>query len=54
MGVIHKQGYEMNVYIVTVQGRFVEVFMNENDADKLRHSLYMGGADGAVVIHKVI
>lgn len=44
----------MNVYIVTVQGRFVEVYANEEDAESMRFSLYMGGADGATVTHKVI
>jgi hypothetical protein len=44
----------MKVYIVTVQGRFVDVFLDEHEADSLRIKLYMGGADGATVIHKVI
>lgn len=44
----------MKVYIVTVQGRFVDVFMSEKDAENLRHSLYMGGADGVVVSGKII
>lgn len=45
---------QMNVYVVTVQGTFVEVYANEEDAEARRFSLYMGGANGAIVTHKVI
>lgn len=44
----------MSVYVVTVQGRFVEVFLDENDANALKHHLYMTGEDGAQVTHKTI
>ena len=44
----------MIVYVVTVQGRFVDVFSNEEDAEKLKKSLYMAGNDGIAVIHKSI
>ena len=44
----------MKVYIVTVQGRFVDVFTNEDDAKNLKHSLYMSGEDGIMIIPKII
>jgi hypothetical protein len=44
----------MIVYVVTVQGRFVDVFLNEADAEKLKKSLYMAGHDGIAVISKSI
>lgn len=44
----------MIVYVVTVQGRFVDVFSNEEDAEKLKQSLYMGGHDNIAVISKSI
>ena len=44
----------MIVYIVTVQGRFVDVFLNEVDAENLKKTLYMGGHDGICVISKSI
>lgn len=44
----------MQVYVVTVQGRFVDVFSNVEDAEALKLSLYMGGSDGISVTTKTI
>jgi hypothetical protein len=44
----------MQVYVVTVQGRFVDVFSNIKDAEALKHSLYMGGNDGIAIVPKTI
>lgn len=44
----------MQLYVVTVQGRFVDVFDDEESAKALKHSLYMGGADGIVIIPKTV
>lgn len=44
----------MQVYIVTVQGRFVDVFSNVEDAEALKLSLYMGGNDGVSILPKTV
>ena len=44
----------MMVYVVTVQGRFVDVFSNKDDAENLKQSLYMSGHDGISVITKSV
>jgi hypothetical protein len=44
----------MQVFIVTVQGRFVDVFSNMEDAEALKRSLHMGGNDGIAILPKTI
>jgi hypothetical protein len=44
----------MQVYVVTVQGRFIDVFLSKEDADALKHTLYMSGNDGISVVPKTI
>lgn len=44
----------MQVFVVTVQGRFVDVFATRIEAEALKHSLYMGGNDGISILPKSI
>jgi hypothetical protein len=44
----------MQVYVVTVQGRFVDVFSSNGDAEALKRSLYMAGNDGISITPKTI
>lgn len=44
----------MQVFVVTVQGRFVDVFATREEAEALKRSLYMGGSDGIAILPKTI
>lgn len=44
----------MIVYIVTVQGQYIDVFQTEAEAVELKHDLYMRGSDGIHIEQKVL
>lgn len=44
----------MTIFIVTVQGRYIDTFISEEDAKACKQDLYMSGADGIYIESKVL
>jgi len=44
----------MQVFIVTVQGHYIDVFATIEEAEVKKLSLYMGGSDGISISTKTI
>lgn len=48
----HEPKKNVTVYVVTVQGRFIDVKLSHSKAEMLSYHLYMQGNDGIVITEK--
>lgn len=42
------------IYVVTQDGKYVDAFLNESDAQDLKYKMYRGGCDSPIYVNRKV